>query len=92
MDGGDRWRRPLEWLLRRAGGSAWPTRGGGTSVGARGRREQHVFAVNSGRRWISPWAPMGQQWRSRGRVLRRACSSAWATSGLGSFSGARGKG
>jgi hypothetical protein len=81
--GGDPSRRPLEWLLWRAGGSAWPTSGGGTSVGVRGRREHHVSAVKSGQRRISPWAPMGQQWQTRGRALRRACSSAWATSGLG---------
>jgi hypothetical protein len=63
--GGDRWRRPLEWLLRRAGGSAWPTSEGGTYVGARGRREQHVLAVKSGRRWISPWAQMAAAMAAR---------------------------
>jgi hypothetical protein len=52
--GGGWWRRPLGALLRRACSSAWPTSGRGSFACARGRREQHVSAVKSGRRWSSP--------------------------------------
>jgi hypothetical protein len=43
--GGDRRRPPLGALLRQVGGSAWSTSGRGSFVGARGRREWHVLAL-----------------------------------------------
>jgi hypothetical protein len=72
--GGRRWQRPLGALLQRACSSAWPTSGCGSFAGARGRREQHLSAVKSGRRWSSPWAPMGG---NGGSVVR--CSLARRT-------------
>jgi hypothetical protein len=52
--GGGRRQRLLGALLRRACNSAWPTSWRGSFAGARGRREQHVSALKSGRRLSSP--------------------------------------
>jgi hypothetical protein len=52
--GGGRRRQPLGALPHRACSSAWPTSGRGSFAGARGRREEHMSAVKSGRRWSSP--------------------------------------
>jgi hypothetical protein len=70
--GGGQRRRPLGALLWRAGGSAWPTSGRGSFVGARGRREWHVLTLQAAEGWSSPWALMGRQWRLGGVVFPRA--------------------